>query len=215
MPTRALSTPSLPTPANDCTSRQSAVETGLSTHDLARLVAELAPLATVDEVGGLRSVHRDPRLHPAIHGTAPLEETALERAVDAGLVRRARIARRRLAAMDPGPRRVALWLSERAHAAPVDVHAWAYEYGRTEGPVEAREREADLSARCERVELHLDGLRERARDKLDAALAREIDETRVAAESLRAAADGLVDGLVAWGRAAFGLAHSQWLSRDR
>lgn len=179
-------------------------------HELARLAADLAPLAAVDDVGGLRSLYRDPRLHPAIHNTAPPEDTPLDRAVDAGTVRRARLARARLARLTPDARRAALWVAAHAGAA-VDPRAWSYEYGRAEGPGSERHLEAELAGRLERAELHLRGLKHRARGKIDEQLARDLDAARDAAAALRPAAAKAASALAAWGAAGLRELASQWL----
>lgn len=211
MRTRALPRPTPPTapaPANDCAPAR------LDVYDLARLVADLAPLATVDRVSGLRSLYRDPRLHPAIHGTAPLEETPLDHAVDSGEVRRARIARRRLEALDPMARRVALWLVARADAV-LDPRAWAYAYGRAEGPTATRHRDAKLTARRERAVLLLSGLQRIARGRLTEELALELDVARVAAEQLQHAAEATAAELTDWGTAAFADLCRRWFASPR
>lgn len=215
MPHRARSEELPPaTPANDCAAPESGVIPALAAHDLARLLAELAPLAAIDAAGGLRSVYRDPRLHPSIHGTAPVEETALDRAVDADTIARARRAWRWLGGTQPHARHTLLWLAVRAGAA-VDVAAWAYEYGRTEGPAAGRERDRDLSARRERAEARLKGLRHRARDGIDEELAEAIDAAQAEASSLRPAAEASAAALTAWGVEAFRVAYAQWFPRGR
>lgn len=180
-------------------------------HRLARLVHSLGPLAVLDAAGGLRSRFKDPRLHPAIRGTAQVEGPGpdqLAELADRGVLAAARDAHRRLQTLHPAHQETVRWLADRA-GATVDPGAWALEYGRSHGAAEVRHREAELGARIERFELLLTAER-RKKGAITASRAKERDRLTSALGQLTPARRRLAAALRWWGELRFDAAARAW-----
>lgn len=181
-------------------------------HRLTRLVHLLGPLARLDAAGGLRSRFKDPRLHPAIRGTAQVEGPGpdqLAELADRGDLARARAAHRRLQTLHPAHQVTLRWLADRA-GAEVAPDVWALEFGRTHGAAEVRHREAELAAKIERAEQLLAATKRRAGKTITAETARELDRYRSQLGQLTPARKRLCAALRWWGALRFDAAARAW-----
>ena len=175
----------------------------LTDASLRALVVDLAPLARLDAVAGLRARSRDPREQPGTGGEQRDAAAALDAAHDRGDLSRAREAWSRFQQLPADHRDTALWIVERAEAvrlgAIVSAAEWAEIYGRLAGP--ERHRLGIVKERRDLALVRLKRAQVAAQRGVTAELAKEIDDARSAAEGAAVAYNACVARSTGWARA--------------
>lgn len=180
--------------------------TPLTPHELNRLARAVAPLADLDEAGGLRALSSEPQVGGGSHGASP-DTRALDRACDTGALRLARGAWQRFVQLAEADRDTVAWLATHGAADPERAEAG---FIAERAPRVWREGEERARVARQLAESTLGTLQRAARAGMTREAAEKIDAARVWRETATAAHVASVGLLAAWAAARFRSAFDAW-----
>ena len=182
---------------------------------LRAMVEELAPLAELDAIAGLRGRSRDPREHPSSRGEQRDAAAALDAAHDHHALAAGRRAWARYSQLSVEAQQTARWVALVGAALPrgqcPTVEEFAMLCGRLHGPVRLREREEETRERAAACALSVRVAQQRiAREGATAETSFMLDAARSAASLMGHAHDVAVAEVLVWGRRRLERLARQW-----
>ena len=182
---------------------------------LRAMVEELAPLAELDAIAGLRGRSRDPREHPSSRGEQRDAAAALDAAYDHHALAAGRRAWARYAQLSVEAQETARWVALVGAALPrgqcPTVEEFAMLCGRLHGPVRLREREEETRERAAACALSVRVAQQRvAREGVTAENALMLDAARSVSALMEHAKEVAEAEVSAWGRVRLATCSSEW-----